>query len=183
VRRRAQLAWLRPDLVFAELRGNIATRLDRARDHDAIVVAAAAIDRLGLDRIPVDRISPTVMVPQVAQGAVVVECRSDDRATRTALAAIDDPDTRRAVDAERAFLAELGGDCDLPAGAHAITVGEPAADGAVPPIELLAMLSSLDGRVLIREQRRGADPVALGRSVARHLLDDAGGASLLAAVR
>lgn len=183
VRRRAQLAWLRPDLVFAELRGNIATRLDKARDHDAIVMAAAAIDRLGLDRIPVDRVPPTVMVPQVAQGAVVVECRVDDPATRAALAAIEHAATRRTVDAERAFLAELGGDCDLPAGAHATTVGAPAGDEDLPPIELVAMLSSLDGRVLIRERRTGDDPVELGRAVARHLLDDAGGAALLATVR
>lgn len=175
VRRRAQLAWLRPDLVFAELRGNIATRLDKASGFDAIVMAAAALDRLDVDPGVVDRLDPTVMVPQVAQGALAVECRADDASTIAALAAIDHRDTRTVVEAERAFLAELGGDCNLPAGGHAV----PTNDG----IRLVGMLSSLDGRVQIREARTGADPGALGRAVARHLLDDAGGADLLADVR
>ena len=82
--------------------------------------------------------------------------------TIATLAAIEDADTRRVVDAERAFLSELGGDCDLPAGAHAVTT----ADGEV---EMEGMLSSLDGRVLIRERRVGDDPDMLGRSIARHL--------------
>lgn len=178
VRRRAQLAWHRPDLVFFELRGNIQTRLEKldSAGFDAIVMAAAAIDRLELDLTPtVDRLDPAVMVPQVAQGALAIECRSDDAAAIAALAAIEDPLTRRVVDAERAFLHELGGDCDLPAGAHAVLVGD--------EIELVGMLSSLDGRVLIRERRRSADADGLGRGVARHLLDDAGGTELLADVR
>lgn len=185
VRRRAQLAWLRPDLLFVELRGNIATRLERAADVDAIVMAAAAIDRLGLELPVVDRLPPSLMLPQVAQGALAVECRADDEATIAALRAIEDPASRRTVDAERAFLAELGGDCDLPAGAHAVLTGPGGADGSDDGagIELVGMLASLDGRVLVREARRGDDPEALGRAVARHLLDDAGGAALLAAAR
>jgi len=178
VRRRAQLAWHRPDLEFSELRGNIQTRLEKldSGGFDAIVMAAAAIDRLELALTPVvDRLDPSVMVPQVAQGALAIECRSEDADTVAALAAIEDPLTRRVVDAERAFLSELGGDCDLPAGAHAVLVGD--------DIELVGMLSSLDGQVLIREQRRGTDADALGRGVARHLLDDAGGTDLLADVR
>ncbi|MDW3220150.1 MAG: hydroxymethylbilane synthase [Acidimicrobiales bacterium] len=176
VRRRAQLAWHRPDLRFSELRGNIATRLDKVADFDAIVMAAAAIDRLELDRDDVDRLDPALVVPQVAQGALAIECRADDAATIEALGAIQDAATRRLVDAERAFLSELGGDCDLPAGAHAVST----ADGTV---ELVGMLASLDGRVMIRERRTGDDPDQLGRGVARHLLDDAGGADLLADAR
>ena len=179
VRRRAQLAWHRPDLVFSELRGNIQTRLGKLESdgYDAIVMAAAAIDRLELDlTVTVDRLDPSVMVPQVAQGALAIECRADDADAIAALAAIEDADTRRVVDAERAFLSELGGDCDLPAGAHAVL----APDNS---IEMVGMLSSLDGRVLIRERRTGADPDALGRGIARHLLDDAGGTDLLADTR
>ncbi len=175
VRRRAQLAWHRPDLRFSELRGNIATRLDKVADHDAIVMAAAALDRLALDPPIVDRIDPTIMIPQVAQGALAIECRADDAETIAMLRRIEHEPTRRVVDAERAFLHELGGDCDLPAGAHGVLV-----DGEV---ELVGMLSSLDGRVMIRDRRRGFAADELGRAVARFLLDDAGGADLLADAR
>ncbi|MCH1434486.1 MAG: hydroxymethylbilane synthase [Acidimicrobiales bacterium] len=179
VRRRAQLAWHRPDLVFSELRGNIQTRLEKLASggFDVIVMAAAALDRLELALdAEVDRLDPSIMVPQVAQGALAIECRADDTATIEALQAIQDPATRRVVDAERAFLDELGGDCDLPAGAHAVL----DRDGT---IEIVGMLSSLDGRVLIRERRRGDDPDVLGREVARFLLDERGGTDLLADTR
>ena len=179
VRRRAQLAWHRPDLVFSELRGNIQTRLKKLASggFDAIVMAAAALDRLELAlHAEVDRLDPSIMVPQVAQGALAIECRADDTATIEALQAIQDPATRRVVDAERAFLDELGGDCDLPAGAHAVL----DRDGT---IEIVGMLSSLDGRILIRERRRGDDPDVLGREVARFLLDERGGTDLLADTR
>jgi hydroxymethylbilane synthase len=175
VRRRAQLAWLRPDLTFGELRGNIATRLGKAADFDAIVMAAAALDRLGEDPGVVDRLDPEVVVPQVGQGALAIECRVDDDATRAVLAAIEDGPTRSLVDAERGFLSELGGGCDLPAAAHAVREGD--------AISLTGLLASLDGRVLIRESRTGDDPDALGREVARYLLDESGGTDLLADVR
>jgi len=172
VRRRTQMAWHRPDLRFSELRGNVPTRMEKAADFDAIVVAAAAIDRLGLEADVIDRLDPAIMLPQVAQGALAIECRAGDADTISVLEAINHAATRRAVDAERAFLSELGGDCDLPAGAHAVLDGD--------QIELVGMLSSLDGRVLVREARTGTDPDALGREVARYLLDDAGGTDLLA---
>jgi len=178
VRRRAQLAWHRPDLVFSELRGNIQTRLEKLESggFDGIVMAAAAIDRLALDlSIPVDRLDPAIMLPQVAQGALAIECRADATETIAVLRAIQHADTRRVVDTERAFLHELGGDCDLPVGAHA-TLGD---DG----IEITGMLASLDGRVLIRERRVGTDPDQLGRAVARFLLDERGGRDLLADLR
>ena len=172
VRRRAQLAALRPDLTFGGLRGNIGTRLEKAVNFDAIVVAAAALRRLGREDAIAQVLDPLLVVPQVAQGALAVECRADDEATHAVVAAIEHEPSRRAVDAERAYLAELGGACDLPAGALAVV----SDDGG---IELLALLATLDGRVVLRHTDTGDDPVALGRAVARHLLDDAGGSALL----
>lgn len=171
VRRRAQLADLRPDLTFAGLRGNMATRLAKAEGFDAIVVAAVALKRLGLAERIAEVLDPGVMVPQVAQGALAVECRAGDDRVVEALAAIDHPSSRRAVDAERGYLAELGGDCDLPAGAHATVAG----DGS---LSLEGLLASPDGHVILRHRSNGVEPEALGRAVARYLLDH-GGQSLL----
>jgi len=122
VRRRAQLAALRPDLQFDELRGNIATRLDRLGDFDAIVMAAAALDRLDLHPDEVDVMSTEQMVPQVGQGTLAIECRADHAGAIDALAAITHAESKALFESERAFLLELGGDCTLPAGACATTV-------------------------------------------------------------
>jgi hydroxymethylbilane synthase len=160
-RRRVQLAALRPDLRFAELRGNMQTRLAKAADHDAIVVAAVAFERLGLGEHLADVLAVDLMVPQVSQGALAVECRADDDATLALLAAIEDGPSRRRIDAERGFLAELGGDCDLPAGAHAVLDhGE---------VHLTAVLASPDGDRLLRRTGAGPDADAVGRAVARDL--------------
>ncbi len=108
VRRRAQLAAARPDLTYGPLRGNIETRLRKREElgYDAIVVAVAALERLGLTASNhYDVLDPGVMLPQVAQGALAVECRADDARTLERLRAIDDRDAHRAVDSERAFLA------------------------------------------------------------------------------
>ena len=171
-RRRTQLASIRPDLTFVGLRGNIETRLAAAADVGAVVVAAAALDRLDLGHRADERLDPSVMLPQVGQGALAVECRVDDRDTIERLAVIEHRASRICVDAERAFLAELGGDCDLPAGAYATVVG----DG----VELVGLLASPAGHIVLRERQVGAEPDALGRGIARHLLDDAGGAALFA---
>jgi hydroxymethylbilane synthase len=164
-RRRVQLGSLRPDLRFAELRGNMATRLDRARGFDAIVVAAAAMDRLGwLDRVA-EILDEEVLVPQVGQGALAVEARADDPATLELLAALDHEQSRTCVAAERAFLQELGGDCTLPAGAHAVL------DGGGSMV-VTGVLGGLDGEPLRRTLRRGDDPLDLGRSLAVALRDE-----------
>lgn len=162
-RRRAQLRGLRPDLRFAELRGNIGTRLAKAADFDAVVMAKAALDRLGEHPPIVDVLDCEAMVPQVGQGALAVECREDDHRVRSLLAAIEDPIARRAVDAERAFLSTLGGDCTLPAGAHAHVRGDTLAMRAV-------LADGLDGRCHIAVAE-GDDGEALGRDLARQLLD------------
>src|SRR5438034_4668897 len=155
VRRRAQLAARRPDIGFGELRGNIPTRLEKADDFDAVVLAGAGLDRLGLaDRIA-ERVDPSVVLPQVAQGALAAECRFDDDGARELLAGIDDAGVRAAVTAERSYLAELGGGCNLPCGALA----ESGDNGS---LRLEALLGSLDGRISLRARVEGHDPVAVG---------------------
>jgi hydroxymethylbilane synthase len=153
----------------------MATRLTRVDDAgvDAVVVAAAALDRLGLaDRIA-ERLDVGVMLPQVGQGALAVECRSGDADARHLLGRIEHAPARRAVDAERGFLAELGGDCSLPAAAHATLAGD--------TLRVWGLLASPDGDSVVRHELAGpaSSGVALGRSVARQLLDDQGGAKLL----
>lgn len=165
LRRQAQLAAARPDLRFVGLRGNMATRLAKAADHDAIVVAATALDRLGLGGAITERLPTDLVLPQVAQAALAVECREDDLSLRALLAVVEDVATRRCVDAEREFLAELGGDCSLPAAAYAVVAG----DGT---LSIEGRLAAVDGSTVLRHV--GTD----GRTVARHLLDH-GGTALL----
>lgn len=173
VRRRAQLAWVRPDLTFLSLRGNIATRLQRIPPGGAIVMAAAALQRLGLEPERSEVLDPAVMLPQVGQGAIAVECRADDPETRAALASIDDPVAHLELDAERAFLARLGGGCDLPVGAFATVEGD--------RILVRGLVASLDGRVVLRSEAGGpaVDGQQMGARLAGELLD-AGGSELLA---
>ena len=119
VRRRAQLSVARPDLQFRELRGNIHTRLERVPEGGAIVMAAAALEILGLMHKITDYLPPDDFVPSPGQGCVAIECRAGDDEMVGVLASIDHAPSRRAVEVERAFLAELGSGCSLPVGAHA----------------------------------------------------------------
>lgn len=120
VRRRAQLAAVRPDVQFVELRGNIQTRLSKVPDGGAIVMAVAALEILGLTERIAEVLDPRQFVPAVGQGCVAVECRADDAASSALLAAVDDAPTRRSVELERVFLATLGSGCSLPVGAHVV---------------------------------------------------------------
>ncbi len=133
VRRRAQLKVGRPDLRFLELRGNIHTRLGKVPEGGAIVMAAAALQVLGLVDEISDYLPPARFVPSPGQGCVAVECRVDDDEMTALLATIDHAPTRRCVEVERAFLAELGSGCSMPVGAHAadacLTVFLGAEDG------------------------------------------------------
>ena len=177
-RRLAQLADLRPDLTFTGLRGSIATRIGRVAEGEvaAVVVAAAALERLGRLDEAAEILAPEVVVPQIGQGALAIECREDDERLRALLAPIEHAATRRAVDAERGFLASLGGGCELPAAAHAV-VGD---DGAA---RLTALLATLDGRLVLRTAATigpGEDPGAGGLALGRALLDAGGGRALLA---
>jgi hydroxymethylbilane synthase len=174
VRRRAQLSWLRPDLTFSGLRGNIPTRIKPSPGRDAVVVAVAALHRLGLDDRIAEVLGPEVMLPQVAQGALAVECRDGDDQVAALLAAIEDRRARRAVEAERAFLARLGGGCDLPVGAYATDDGEGT-------LTMEAMIASLDGRVVLRSGAVGdaASPADLGAGLADGLVRSASEAGVL----
>jgi hydroxymethylbilane synthase len=102
-------------------------------------------------------------VPQVGQGALAIECRAGEEPV---VASLDDDASRRAVDAERSWLATIGGGCDLPVGAHAVV------DGG--DVRLTAVLASFDGRIVLRDVASGSDPVALGASLAERMLDDGG---------
>lgn len=169
LRRQAQLKYLRPDLEIVSIRGNVDTRLRKALaadGPDATILALAGVRRLGLEEHVTQILPISTMVPAVGQGALAVEIRADDAEARRRFRPIDHAPTRRAVEAERAVLATLGGGCQVPLGAHA-TVG---ADGAT--LHLVAIVATLDGARLIRVEREGSirRPAALGRAVARDLL-------------
>jgi len=161
VRRRAELAVVRPDLAFVELRGNIHTRLGKVPDGGSLVMAVAALEILGLtDRIA-EVLDPSLFVPAPGQGCVAAECRTDDSGTTDLLAAVDHAPTRAAVETERAFLAELGSGCSLPVGAHA------AGD------LLTGFLADPDqGRALRRSVDLGAERAAAARRLARELANE-----------
>ena len=174
LRRTCQLRNLRPDLRVVDLRGNVDTRLRKLRDgqYDAIVLAAAGLERLGLQSEVSEFFDPTeIMIPAVAQGIIAVEARADDSATLALLAALEDPNARLAATVERAFLARIGGGCQVPLAAYAVVEKS--------SIRLTAMIGGRDGR-LLRGIRRGpaSDPVALGTSLAETLIAE-GGSELL----
>jgi hydroxymethylbilane synthase len=173
-RRRAQLANLRPDLSFVGLRGNMATRLGRvgAGGIHAVVAAAAALDRLGWQDRIAQRLPVSWCLPQVAQGAIALECRADDPGTASLLGMVDDHDAHRAVAAERAFLATLGASCALPVAALAAQ-----APGSSASLVLEGLIASGDGRVIVRGRREGDEPAALGAGLA-HALVERGGRSI-----
>ena len=171
VRRRAQLAYLRPDLVFTGLRGNMRRRVAAADEGSvsAVVVAVAAMERLGWrDRL--DHVfDPVDLLPQAGQGALALQCRAEDEGTSALLSAIDHAPSRRTLRAERAVLAALGGSCAVPVGAHAELV---EADG----LRVTGLLASADGRTVVRQTLEGADPEALGAAVAQALICGGGAA-------
>ena len=146
VRRRAQLLAIEPDLAIEPLRGNIDTRLRKRgeRGLDAIVLAAAGLDRLGLAAEVGHRFDPDELLPEAGQGAVALQVRTGEEGL---VAVADDGETRRRVEAERACVSRIGGGCLAPVAAHH--------DGET----LTALVAAEDGSWI--ERRRGADPLAL----------------------
>ncbi|NCG39652.1 MAG: hydroxymethylbilane synthase [Actinobacteria bacterium] len=173
VRRKAQLSNIRPDLNFVGLRGNIETRIGalQSKEIDAIVAAAAALERLGIVNVISETLDETIFVPQVGQGAIALECRTSDETIGEILTNLIDLNTSECVQAERSFLAELGGGCDLPVGAYATKTGE--------VMTLTAVIATHDGSTIIRDEKTGTHPTPLGKDIADSLLNDKGGASLL----
>ncbi|HEV2299315.1 MAG TPA: hydroxymethylbilane synthase [Candidatus Acidoferrales bacterium] len=170
LRRQSQLRHFRPDLHAADLRGNVDTRIRKLEtgEFDAILVAKVGLDRLGLSAKITEIISPEVILPAVGQGALAIEARESDAEIRNTLGSLDDAETRLAVTAERALLAELEGGCQVPLGAWARNE-----DGS---LRLDACVLSADGAECIRrsasevsKRLQGAED--LGRRVARELLD------------
>jgi hydroxymethylbilane synthase len=177
LRRQAQLLHRRPDLKVLPLRGNVDTRLRQldAGAFDGIILALAGLERLGLADRPREVLAPDIMLPAIGQGALGVEAREADSATRGLLAPLDDPPTRAAVTAERAVLRRLGGSCHTPVAAHA------AADEF--QVRLAGLIATPDGRRLVRAEWTGPAAAAerTGAELGEALLR-AGGAEILAAL-
>jgi hydroxymethylbilane synthase len=178
LRRRAQVLHRRPDLTLVDLRGNVETRLRKLVEQnlDGIILAVAGLERLGL----ADRITEVLvaewMLPAVGQGALGLECRTEDASTRALLSHLDDPATRAAVLAERAFLRGLGGGCLVPIGAQgSVQAGKLTLRGAV---------LSPDGSFRTAGELSGSagEAEAVGQRLAEHLLGRGGREALAAFV-
>ena len=178
LRRSAQLLAARPDLTLLSLRGNVDTRIRKVvgatpavAPYDAIVLAAAGVLRLDLGEHISEYLPFDVMLPAPGQGALAVQCRAGDNAALELLAAIDDPETRAAVTAERAFLNALGGGCSAPVAAYAHF----ALRTSHSALAMTGLVASPDGRRAIRVSGEGNDPLALGAELAQQALaQDAG---------
>ncbi len=176
LRRQAQLRALRPDLELTDLRGNVNTRLaklDRG-DYDAIVLACAGLQRLGLGDQIRSRLAAPHWLPAPGQAAIAVEMRADDAATSEYLAPLDDPDTHLTVRAERAMNRTLGGSCTVPVGAWCQRDGD--------HLDLRGLVGDVASGRLLRAHAQAADnePEGLGREVAQRLLDQGAAAFLTA---
>lgn len=171
-RRRAQLRALRPDLQFTEFRGNVDTRIRKMVEGqvDAILLASAGLERLGLTEYRRECFAPQVLCPAAGQGALAIETRADDAATQTVLASLDHAATRYAVTAERATLAALGGGCQVPIGVYCAPVAENtyAIEGVVASAVAPSALPTVI-RVAF-EHVQGLLPEALGQKLAEELL-------------
>jgi hydroxymethylbilane synthase len=162
---------LRPDLVLVDLRGNVNTRLAKldAGDYDAIILACAGLERLGLGARIRARLTPPEWLPAAAQGAIAIECRAGDASTATLLAPLDDAATLRCVGAERAMNRLLHGSCTVPIAAYAIEVERGLA--------LWGLVGDATSGRLVRADAVGVldQPEELGQHVARMLLERGAG--------
>ncbi|HVC19979.1 MAG TPA: hydroxymethylbilane synthase [Vicinamibacterales bacterium] len=178
VRRVAQLRRLAPNAQFAGVRGNLDTRLRKLDEgqHDALVLAAAGLYRLGFASRITAPLPASACVPAPGQGIIAVEIRAGDGRTHAAVSSIDDAVTSRALAAERALVRALGGGCQMPLGALAQAAGD--------DLDLRAVVLSIDGARALHHRARGPkdDPEGLGARVAEALLKDGAG-ELLAEVR
>jgi hydroxymethylbilane synthase len=187
-RRRAQLKALRPDIEAVEFRGNVDTRLRKLAEGqvDAILLAAAGLDRLEKTEWVRERLEPKDFCPAAGQGSLGIETRKDDVATIAAVAFLDDAETRFAVTVERAALAALGGGCQVPIGIYCRTSLEQATKSEKGQwVEVFGVVAAPETgsavRVFHHAPRAGAHPVGLGRLVAQKLIEAGAGPLLEAA--
>lgn len=168
-RRSAQLSAYRSDLKIEPIRGNVDTRIQKAVDgqYDAIILAAAGVNRLGLDEHITHDLPFEVMLPAPGQGALGIQYRAGDAETKQLLKAIDHTSTRLAVTAERAFLGALGGGCSLPVGAFASVSGD--------TIHLQGVITAPDGSRVLRVSASGTDAQSLGETLAQKSLSEGAG--------
>jgi hydroxymethylbilane synthase len=174
LRRTAQALALRPDLVVLPVRGNVDTRIRKVLngEYDAIILAAAGVQRLSLNDHITDYFSFEQMLPAPGQAALAVQCRVADKATRELLQKIEHAPTRSAVTAERTFLLALSGGCSAPVAAYASLLPSPI-DGTVEDraggegqLQLIGLIASPDGQRVLRLNAKGSDPTALGQRLA-----------------
>ncbi|ANF98069.1 hydroxymethylbilane synthase [Paenibacillus bovis] len=172
LRRASQLKAYRPDLQIESIRGNIDSRLRKLESEgfDAIMLAAAGLDRMGWS----DRISAylpaDICLPAVGQGALGVECRANDEHMLQLLSLYNDDLTALTVTAERTFLAKLNGGCQVPIGAYAVRLLTPDSQADQNVIQLTGMVASPDGSTILKETLQGTHPVELGLAVADQLI-------------
>ncbi len=167
LRRACQLHAFRDDFDVINLRGNVDTRLRKAEtdEYDAIVLAAAGLDRLDLSAHITEHLTPDLMLPAVAQGALAIECRADDRETLDLIAVLDDAPTHAAVLAERACLRRLEGGCQVPIAAYAEIAGD--------VLTIRGLVGTPDGMQIVRATEQGAteDAERIGTALAERLLE------------
>ena len=177
LRRKSQLLAVRPDLQLHDLRGNIHTRMRKLDEgqYDAIILAAAGLERMDMPERIRSVIPAEVCLPAVAQGALAIEVLANDARTQGFVDCLNDESTLACVRAERAMNAALEGGCQVPIGSYAIWQGE--------QIWLRGLVASLDGKTIIRGERKGsaADAQAMGEDLAQELLTN-GAKSILDAV-
>ena len=184
LRRQAQIRALRPDLNIESLRGNVDTRLRKldagqetgGKRMDAIVLACAGLIRLGLESRITARLDPQICLPAVTQGVIGIECRQSDSSTVEFLRALEDPATRKVMDAERAYASRLGGSCQSPIAAYAAFEAD--------RITMHGLVAEPDGSRLLKDTVSGSadNPAALGRQLAERILA-AGAGPLLERLR
>lgn len=169
LRRAAQIKALRPDLVIEPIRGNVETRMRKLKEENfsAIILAAAGLERMEwkgniTEFLPVD-----VSLPAVGQGALAIECRENDAEVLALLAKLNDPDTARAVEAERAFLRTLEGGCQVPIAAHATVTGE--------TVSLTGLVADPEGLTVLKETMESTQPEQLGVTLAEKLKEQGAG--------
>ncbi|MGV2622265.1 UNVERIFIED_CONTAM: hydroxymethylbilane synthase [Halobacillus marinus] len=166
LRRGSQIKAVRPDLEIKWIRGNIDTRLKKLHeeDYDAIILAAAGLKRMGWDDdVVTEYLEPDVCVPAVGQGALAIQCREDDKELRDYLMKMNHEYTSSTVTAERKFLHDLNGGCQVPIGGYAYRKAD--------EIVLTALVGSPDGTTILHETVSGTDPVSVGAEAAARLKD------------